>query len=252
MGRHTPEKIKEILAVYDELKSYKAVGRKLGINEKTVAKYVEARRNSRNDVGDNPSLPADSESARHIGSQQSTSFNPSTIFAEFLRRREQGDSMKQVILDLNLSFEEATKHEIDYMAVNGFENFEDLYKRHNKHIRQILRLADLMVDAGLDPDGFVRQMGEVRTLGGKLTEMTTKLQNEEALFTVAFARRAQEEEKIIRAGKELQSLNVKISKAKEDFCIDFNNVQVLETKKDALKQVIANLKAIADGTAARL
>ena len=70
MGKFTQEKIKEILEVYDELKSIKLTARKLGINEKTVAKYVEARRNSRNDVGDNPSSRADGESARHIGSQQ--------------------------------------------------------------------------------------------------------------------------------------------------------------------------------------
>ena len=109
-----------------------------------------------------------------------------------------------------------------------------------------------MVGAGLDPDGFVRQMGEVRTLAGKLAEITTELQNEEALFADASARRAKEEEKIIRAGKELQSLNVKISKAGEDFLINDNNLLFLRRKKYAMEKTIAVLQASADLLAARI
>lgn len=251
MGRLTPEKIQEIRERYAILKSYRKVADELGLDPKTVRRHI---RDIPSD-GNNSSPSVQDGGGVGSASSRSAPPTPTNKFSEFVRMRESGASVKQVVLALELQYELVEKFEIEFSKLNDLGDFGNFYSANKDHIPEIIQLLDLMRKASLDPTAYVELMKDVKSVedvNAKKAKASIMVQKEEEILEEMKTQRAKEQEKVHFATIELQNLSTKISKAKEDFQISFRNLDILSRKADGLKQTISNLEAIAEDRVARL
>ncbi len=131
-------------AVYDaflELKAYKRVAKKLKVDPKTVSRVVKSRQSKDNATGDSRS-GALQVARRDKGIQGAANSNrPPITFSQYIKERDAGASLKQIIVKHDLIFEEGKTFELDYHQVNGLNRLIDFYNK-NKH--RLLRIENFM------------------------------------------------------------------------------------------------------------
>ena len=152
MGKLTKEKIAAIVNRYNELLSYTEVGKEFGVKWITVKRHVEADKQQK--TTKDPS--ADSAEVQSTTSGK----KGKSKFALAVKLFSEGKEMQDVVIELDLEFEEVSKYWQDFCEMTWIRDARRFFALPDHDQVNIMRLSVYIKNEGMDAKSYVLRLKE--------------------------------------------------------------------------------------------
>jgi hypothetical protein len=223
MGKLTKEKITAIVNRYNELLSYTEVGKEFGVNWITVKRHVEADRERKAAKG----LNTDSAEVQNTATVK----KEKSKFAQAVQLFKNGTQLPDVVVELDLSYEEAMKYWEDYCRIAWADHAPRFFALEIDVQLNLMLLQDCMKREGMDPKSYVSRLKKVFNSLDEGTRKANQLSMKSEELTKA-------------VNLEVQRLK----SIKYEAGIEQNRVQKLRFENQECLRMIENNKAEAEKT----